>query len=145
MIEPPPRGQCFNWEQTGECKFGNGCRFLHGADDDGSRFVKKEKKTRNRHRVRDLNDIGEDDGEEREERKPRVRKPRVRKPRERQPREKIDEVCNNYSAGHCPYGDDCRRQHIGTIEQKIEKIDEICNNFQRGQCRFGDNCRRIHE
>ena len=140
MIEPPPRGQCFNWEQTGECKYGNGCRFLHGEADDGSRFEKKEKKPRNRNRNR--NRDGEDDGEER---KPRVRKPRVRKPRERQPREKIDEECNNYTAGRCPYGDDCRRQHIGNVEQKIEKIDEICNNFQRGECRFGDNCRRIHE
>jgi hypothetical protein len=74
------------------------------------------------------------------------KKKRTRKPRDNGEREKLDEVCNNYLAGRCRYGDNCRRQHPGDVQQEaVEKIDEICNNFQEGRCRFGDMCRRIHE
>jgi|EP01049_Picozoa_sp_SAG25_P007380 hypothetical protein len=73
-------------------------------------------------------------------------KPRARKKAPREPREvrKTDEICQNYLAGRCRYGDQCRRIHQGDIEQKVEKIDEVCNNFLEGRCRFGDMCRRQH-
>ena len=59
------------------------------------------------------------------------KKKRTRKPRDNGEREKLDEVCNNYLAGRCRYGDNCRRQHPGDVQQEaVEKIDEICNNFQ---------------
>lgn len=69
-----------------------------------------------------------------------------RKPRNRadKPVKKIDEVCNNYLAGKCRSGEQCRRQHIGEIQQTVEKIDEVCNNFLAGRCRFGELCRRQH-
>ena len=51
---------------------------------------------------------------------------------------KIDEVCENYLAGRCRYGDQCRRIHQGDIEQKVEKLDEVCNNLLEERCRFGD-------
>ena len=38
-IEPPPRGQCFNFRDGGECQFGDRCRYLHGEDDD--RFARR--------------------------------------------------------------------------------------------------------
>ena len=44
--------------------------------------------------------------------------------RKRRPVQKLDEVCNNYLAGKCRYGDECRRVHEGDIEQKVEKLDE---------------------
>ena len=104
--------------------------FLHGPDDDGSRFEKKKREPRAPREPRA-------DGEVREKKK------RVRKPK---PVKKLDEVCNNYLAGKCRNGDECRRSHSPEgIEQKIEKLDEICNNFLEGKCKYGDLCRRIHE
>ena len=35
--------QCFNWQQTQSCEYGDRCRFLHGEDDDGARFERREK------------------------------------------------------------------------------------------------------
>lgn len=120
-IEPPARGQCHNWEKDGECSFGDNCRFLHGEDD--TRHEKKE-------------------GEKKK--KKRSRGPR--KPRNNdEPREKLDEECQNYLAGKCYYGDNCRRTHVGDVElQPVVKIDEICNNFLSGRCRFNELCRRQH-
>lgn len=46
------------------------------------------------------------------------RKPRVRN----KPTEKLDEVCNNYLEGRCRYGEQCRRQHVGDVPQKVEKV-----------------------
>lgn len=130
-IEPPPRGQCFNFEQTEECSYGERCRYLHGEDDDGSRFVKKPKQPR-------VQGEGAAAGEGGAKKKRRNRRQRTT------PTEKLDEECNNYQEGRCRYGDECRRQHVGEVEQKIEKIDEPCNNFAEGRCRFGDMCRRTH-
>jgi len=131
-IEPPPRGQCFNWKQTGECDYGDNCRFLHGDDDDGSRFKKKERKPRE--------PAAEGGGGEGGDKPKKKRKPRVRN----KPTEKLDEVCNNYLEGRCRYGEQCRRQHVGDVPQKVEKIDEVCRNFLEGRCRFGELCRRQH-
>eukprot|EP00462_Mataza_sp_D1_P004006 CAMPEP_0175100202 /NCGR_PEP_ID=MMETSP0086_2-20121207/6944_1 /TAXON_ID=136419 /ORGANISM="Unknown Unknown, Strain D1" /LENGTH=251 /DNA_ID=CAMNT_0016374263 /DNA_START=73 /DNA_END=828 /DNA_ORIENTATION=- len=56
-----------------------------------------------------------------------------------------DEECNNYQAGRCRFGDNCRRKHVGDVTPiPVEKIDEVCNKFQAGRCRFGDHCRRQH-
>lgn len=32
-IPPPPRGECFSFNDSGECKYGSRCRFTHGHDD----------------------------------------------------------------------------------------------------------------
>ena len=110
-------------KETGECNFGDRCRFTHGPDDprfdmDGQRIPTEGKK----------------------------RKPRKRKPRDPDdPGKKLDEICNNFQAGRCRYGDNCRRQHVGDVPQEpVVKIDEICNNYQEGRCRFGEMCRRQH-
>mmetsp|Transcript_48994 Transcript_48994/g.98588 ORF Transcript_48994/g.98588 Transcript_48994/m.98588 type:complete len:160 (-) Transcript_48994:246-725(-) len=119
VIVPPPAGECFNFQQTGECKFGDRCRFTHGeADfrfDEEGRRIKTERKPR---AVATGGEDGDADGTGGGEKKKRDRKKRIRKPREdRPPREKLDEVCNNYLAGKCRYGDNCRRQHPGDIPQ----------------------------
>ena len=122
-VANPPRGPCFNFEKDGECSFGERCRFKHGEDDprfdmDGNKIPTKGKKKNRKSRARNSDE----------------------------PREKLDEVCNNYMEGRCRYGDNCRRQHPGNVEQEpVEKIDEICNNFLEGRCRFGDLSRRVHE
>ena len=116
----------FPRKETGECSFGDRCRFTHGPDDprydaDGQR-------------------IPEEGAGGNKKRKPRKR----REPRERTG-EKLDEICNNYQTGRCRYGDNCRRQHVGDVPQEaVTKIDEICNNYQAGRCGFGDLCRRQH-
>jgi hypothetical protein len=85
-IEPPPRGQCFNFEQTEECSYGERCRYLHGEDDDGSRFVKKPKQPR-------VQGEGAAAGEGGAKKKRRNRRQRTT------PTEKLDEGCNNYQVG----------------------------------------------
>ena len=138
-IAAPPRGECFNFKQDGACKFGDRCRFTHGSDDDrfddDGNFIKKTKPA-----PMASNDGGDDDDD-----KPAGGKRRARKPRQRGPRDKLDEVCNNYAAGRCRYGDNCRRQHVGDVTPlPVEKLEEVCNNFLQGRCRFGDLCRRVH-
>ena len=124
-IPNPPRGLCFLWKESGECKFGDRCRFIHGDDDE--RF------------------------DENGDRKPTPKAASARRSRRAPrdpvaPREKLDEVCNNYLAGRCRYGENCRRQHPGDVPQvPVEKIDEICNNYLMGRCQFGDMCRRLHQ
>ena len=93
-IANPPRGECFNFKQDGECKFGDRCRFKHGEDD--PRF------DANGDRVRATNDDGTE---------VKRRRNRRNRPRTDAPREKLDEVCNNFLAGRCRYGENCRRQH----------------------------------
>jgi G3E family GTPase/ankyrin repeat protein len=75
-----------------------------------------------------------------------------------------EEICNNYIAGKCRFGEECRRKHEGDIPQdNIEKrpkktrkprapkddnadvSGEVCKNYLAGKCRFGAECRRIHE
>ena len=141
---PPPRGECYNWKETGECEFGERCRFLHGADD--PRFGANGMRVRT---GKSLAELCLPCGDQPDANGVRVKKKKTR-PRRRprripEGREKLDEVCNNYLAGRCRYGDNCRRQHVGDVELKpVEKIDEICRNFQEGRCRFGDLCRRQH-
>jgi len=147
-IEPPPRGQCYNWEQKGECPYGDRCRYLHGPDDDGSRFEKKKKKKAPKKKGEAAGDGGDgggggDDGAAEQgggEAKPKTRRSKARTT----PVRKLDEVCQNYLEGRCRYGDQCRRKHVGDVEQKVEKLDEVCQNFLAGRCRFGDMCRRQH-
>ena len=31
---PKKKGICYNFSENGECRFGDGCRFSHGGDDD---------------------------------------------------------------------------------------------------------------
>jgi len=58
---------------------------------------------------------------------------------------RLDEECNNYAAGKCRKGENCRRQHVGNVEQlPVQKLQEDCNKFKEGRCRFGDLCRRQH-
>ena len=75
-----------------------------------------------------------------------------------------EEICNNYLAGKCRFGEECRRKHEGDIPQdnieerpkktrkprapKDDDADvsgEVCKNYLSGKCRLGENCRRIHE
>jgi hypothetical protein len=75
-----------------------------------------------------------------------------------------EEICNNYLAGKCRFGEECRRKHEGDIPQdniedrpkKTRKprapkdadadvSGEVCKNYLAGRCRFGAECRRIHE
>ena len=155
-IAPPnkPVGMCFAFEADGECQFGDRCRFRHGESDtrfdaDGCRDVSQEIcRDFRAGRCRlgpecprqhvDAPEGGEPDGEG--HRKTEGGKKR----RGQREVKKVDEVCENYLAGRCRYGDQCRRQHVGEIEQHVEKIDEVCNNFLEGRCRFGDMCRRQH-
>lgn len=121
-IEPPPAGECFNFQQEGTCKFGDRCRFTHGVGDPRfdaeGRRKKAERKPRNPPAAAAAAGEGGAAAEGGGEKKKRDRKKRVRKPREdRPPREKLEETCNNYLAGKCRYGDNCRRQHPGDIPQ----------------------------
>jgi hypothetical protein len=107
---------------AGKCRFGAECRRIHEGDIPQEEVAAKPKKAR----------------------APR----KAREPREpKDPNADVSgEVCNNYLAGKCRLGENCRRIHEGDVEQApVEKIDEICNNFKEGKCRFGDNCRRQHE
>ena len=101
-IPNPPRGPCFNWQENGECNFGDRCRFKHGDDDDrfdaDGNMKPREKKPK----------ADADDGTP----KKKSRRRRQRKPlTEEQINEKNQEVCNNYLAGKCRYGDECWRKH----------------------------------
>jgi len=111
-IIPPPAGECFNFKQDGVCKFGDRCRFTHGVAD--PRFDENglRKKIARAPRAPRETPAAEATAEGGGEKKARKKKPRVRKPRaDAPPREKLDEVCNNFVAGRCRYGDNCRRQH----------------------------------
>lgn len=63
------------------------------------------------------------------------KRPRVR---DGEPRsyKKVDELCENYAAGRCRYGDQCRRIHEGEVEQTVEKVEEVCRpaDFREGSC-----------
>jgi len=134
-IAEPPRGQCNKWAESGSCDFGDKCRFLHGPEDDGSRFVKKPRAPR---APRAPKAEGEEGAAGTKKKSGRARKPRKSE-------NVSEEICNNWLEGKCRYGADCRRVHEGEIPQtNIVKIDEICNNFVQGRCKFGDLCRRKH-
>ena len=155
-----PAAQCFTFEESGDCKFGDRCRFRHGEED--SRFDASGCRDLSTEVCRDFNagrcrlgDACPRQHIEQAEQPKRERKPRggggdgddgerTRKPRKPREVKKIDEICENYAAGRCRYGDQCRRVHQGDIAQTVEKLDEVCNNFLEGRCRFGDMCRRIH-
>ena len=161
---------CFTFEESGDCKFGDRCRFRHGEED--PRFDASGCRDLSMEICRDFNQGrcrlgdqcprqhiedpeggggggrrrrggggGGDGGEDGGGGGGGGRKRGPRKPREVK---KIDEICNNYLEGRCRYGDQCRRIHEGDIPQTVEKIDEVCNNFLEGRCRFGDMCRRVH-
>jgi hypothetical protein len=117
-ITPPPAGECFNFKQDGACQFGDRCRFTHGVADprfDESGLRKKMTRAPREPRAAAAPAAATEGGGEK---KPRKKKPRARKPRENgPPREKLEEVCNNYLAGKCRYGENCRRQHPGNVPQ----------------------------
>ena len=112
---------CLNF-QKGRCPHGENCRRQHVEAEGGN------------------TEEGSGGGKSRRR---RPRKPRA----PRDPDADVSEqVCRNYLAGRCRFGDSCRRIHEGDVEQEpVEKLDEVCNNFLAGKCHFGDNCRRIHE
>ena len=124
---------CFTFEESGDCKFGERCRFRHGEmdarfDAEGCRDVSQEI-------CRDFRAgrcrLGEEcprqhidapEGEEQGGGGGGGRRKKTREPREVK---KIDEVCENYLAGRCRYGDQCRRVHQGEIQQTVEKVSAL--------------------
>lgn len=110
VIAPPPAGPCFNFRDAGNCEFGDRCRFTHGESD--VRFDENGRRKKQERAPRAPKVEGAAEGGAVKPKK--KRKPRTNKPRST---EKIDEVCNNYLAGKCRYGDNCRRQHEGDIPQ----------------------------
>jgi hypothetical protein len=161
-----PRKECFNFRDNGNCDHGDRCRFTHGEAD--SRFSGDiaDEVCRNfqRGRCKFGDDcrrkhegpvVTEDEGDKGGDRARKPRKPRRRAENNGNP----DEVCKNFLAGRCRFGDECRRKHEGTPtpaaagEEKprraraakpVKKLDEACNNFAAGKCRLGDKCRRQH-
>jgi hypothetical protein len=97
--------------------------YLHGEDDDGTRFEKKKKEPK------EGGGGGGGAAEEGGEAKPKKKRS---KPRSSAPTQKLDEVCNNYLEGRCRYGDECRRIHEGDVEQKVTREDFF---LQRGRQR----------
>lgn len=172
-LQPRERGECFNFRDSGDCDHGDRCRFTHGAGDARFSGDISEEVCRNFQRgrckfgdeCRRKHEARADDGEEKagdgEGRRTRQRKPR--KPRaegaDGENAGPVDEVCRNFLAGRCKFGDECRRKHEGTPDPEgaeraprkrrddrpVKKLDEPCNNFQQGKCRLGDRCRRQHE
>ena len=118
MTQPPPAGECLNFNESGTCQFGDRCRFTHGPGDPRfdaeGRRVKAERKPR----APAAEGGGGVEGGGDKKKKKRARKPREDRP----PSEKLDEVCNNYLAGKCRYGDNCRRQHPEGQEGQVPAI-----------------------
>ncbi|TDH68803.1 hypothetical protein CCR75_000132 [Bremia lactucae] len=63
------------------------------------------------------------------------------------------EVCRNYLAGRCTFGDRCWHIHdsqaaiVGGSRSEIAESKRktvLCNNFPMGMCRFGDKCSFAH-
>mmetsp|Transcript_22791 Transcript_22791/g.26802 ORF Transcript_22791/g.26802 Transcript_22791/m.26802 type:complete len:167 (+) Transcript_22791:23-523(+) len=116
MITPPPAGPCFNFRENGQCEFGDRCRFTHGENDprfdENGRRVKVERAPRRPKAPKQEGEAAE--GEKKTNNK---KKRNNNRPKNNRSTEKIDEVCNNYLAGKCRHGDNCRRQHVGDIVQ----------------------------
>ncbi|KAL4099419.1 hypothetical protein PRIC1_007224 [Phytophthora ramorum] len=62
------------------------------------------------------------------------------------------EVCRNFLAGRCTFGDRCWHIHDQQALQsggrsemaEVRRKTVLCNNFPLGKCRFGDNCSFAH-
>ncbi|CEG42115.1 RNA polymerase II C-terminal domain-binding protein RA4, contains RPR and RRM domains [Plasmopara halstedii] len=63
------------------------------------------------------------------------------------------EVCRNYLAGRCSFGDRCWHIHDPQAAPSVASRSEfaeskhktvLCNNFPLGTCRFGDKCSFAH-
>jgi hypothetical protein len=114
VIAPPAAGPCFNFRDNGSCEFGDRCRFTHGEAD--GRFDENGRRKKQERAPRPAAPKAEKAQGEAAEgaKKPKKKRNNRTKPRSTEP---IDEVCNNYLAGKCRYGDKCRRQHQGDIPQ----------------------------
>ena len=153
---PPCTEVCRAWRNTGKCRYGDECKYVHSEGDPipnpprGQCFNFSENGTckfgdRCRYVHGDNDPRFDSDGKRIPSKKSKSARTKTPRRRKSGPPKKIDEVCNNYLKGVCRYGDGCRRTHVGDVEQKpVEKIDEVCMNFQKGRCRFGDMCRRKH-
>jgi hypothetical protein len=134
---------CNNYTE-GKCRYGDRCRRIHNGDIEQVNVTKRRRKKKKPAQAGGEGDAAPTETKTKEKKERKKREPRVRRDPDA-PREKIDEECNNYAAGKCRYGDNCRRQHVGDVVQApVEKLDEVCNNFQSGRCRFGEMCRRQH-
>lgn len=59
------------------------------------------------------------------------------------------EICRNFLAGRCTYGDQCWHIHDPQNQPRPEIADPkrktmLCKNFPLGTCRFGNNCSFAH-
>ncbi|CAH0475574.1 unnamed protein product [Peronospora belbahrii] len=61
------------------------------------------------------------------------------------------EICRNFLAGRCTFGDRCWHIHdpqsqlgIRTEMADTKRKTVLCNNYPLGNCRFGDNCSFAH-
>ena len=99
-IQPPPRGECFEFQEGGNCKYGDSCRFAHGEDDARPRNAPKQRRARNN------DEGGEGGGGGRRGGGGGGGGGRSSGPR--------DNVCYNFrDNGECLHGESCRFKHGG--------------------------------
>jgi len=167
--------ECFQFRETGSCKFGASCRFVHPGEETQAT---QRKATQVCYAFRDEGSCQYGDNcrfshelkENVEKRAPRVPQPRkaapapaaegerrARAPRApRKPRDESAPVntsadrleCHDFKeTGSCSYGTNCRFLHTGSETRgSRRKGAEVCYSLRdEGACRFGDGCRYSHD
>jgi hypothetical protein len=128
------RNECFGFAETGECKYGDNCRFSHGENDTRSRLQTTSGPCFN---FRDSGECeygdrcrfthGDDDS--------RARSAPTRGP------------CFSFrDNGECEYGDRCRFSHgDGDTRTYAKTTNKVCRLFRdTGDCKYGDSCKFSH-
>lgn len=165
IVPPPrdlsaPRGECFQWRDTGACGFAERCRFQHGPDDDRHnadrpvkpsggpcyswrdegvcvygeqcRFTHGDDDQRIDHSVAAAAASGNGNGNG-----------AAPKPRRRARKKAGTQQCFAFRDGVCEYGEECRFAH-GEIPGKA-RAPGVCYNWRdNGSCEHGELCKFSH-
>jgi len=148
---------CFNWRDSGDCKFGSNCRFFHdGQETRGS----VRKATQICYTFRDTGkcEYGADCRfshdltikEEKKEVAPKRKKKRAPRKAAGGPVDVSDDRldCHKFKeTGECDFGENCRFLHGGQATRgSRRKTTEPCFALrEQGSCKFGDACRYSHD
>ena len=125
VASQPTNNLCREYQKSGNCRFGDSCRFDHGVSKKKICFEFRDKGTcKHGNRCNFDHELSS------------VKAYEVRQKRG---------ICYAFQKGECTYGDGCRFEHEKGSTTSEKTKSNLCFAFARGACRFGTECRFIHE